>query len=84
MCVKIFISPIQRVCGRESAQLKTVQSICAIQILKKYYYLKAEKPDIYSTIPKTNLQTFTKRNVKSQVQTKKGDVVDLIVGNWRI
>ena len=39
--------------------------------------VKAEKPDIFSTIPKTNLQTFTKRSVKSQVKTKKGEVVEL-------
>ena len=39
--------------------------------------MKAEKPDIYPTIPKTNLQTFVKRNVKSQVQTKKGEVDEL-------
>ena len=39
--------------------------------------VKAEKPDIFTTIPKTNLKTFTKRNVKSQVKTKKGEIVEL-------
>ena len=39
--------------------------------------VKADVPDVFSTIPRVNLKTFTKKKVRSEVSTKNGKVVEL-------
>ncbi len=39
--------------------------------------VKAEKPDIFSTILKANIQTFARKQVRSEVATKNGKIVEL-------
>ena len=39
--------------------------------------VKADKPDIFTPIPKTNLKTFSKKSTGSKTTTKEGKVVEL-------
>ena len=39
--------------------------------------VKAEKPDIFTPIQKTNLKTFSKKSISSKTSTKQGKVVEL-------
>ena len=39
--------------------------------------VKADKPDIFTPIPKTNLKTFSKKYTGSKTSTKQGKVVEL-------